>query len=586
MSTSENGSRKSRASNTSVGGSSASYRSILDYLEDNDPEMYDFIHATANDTIFSSRGKVGITFLNPIDSKWREQIRDIIDSGDVDKIGELSEVLSAHVIEDVFKHPGEFKTRADDIPNALGQRIPIDTVKSNTVEVVIKGGGQRGTNLVARLDTNFVDGSKRENLCVYRLVGGVLSTNLEPATHKYVRKQLDEISDAKKRGEKPINARQHETFEADRALRLEICSEVEFLYNKHRDLLNRRSSSVSSIDPYIETVFSLINYVLTSTDPATIAEILVSRMLPLISFTVADFYLFIEPYRVVTSSNEYLVPSYIIKEWNAARPSFDAKRVYDSIMSLCAKSVVDKVSSGAVMGNRAALYGVIEENRRTLLTRVNNPRQFPTKILECYANLSTNNAISNNSARASLPVYGDFLAAAYRADPYRKALEDEMRYITYLRFEQLNAEHPYDKSNYHLLKNIIREYLSGPSTTTKDRLKMLNIGLMTNSISPNERVSEIRTFINSTMFLFVPLTESDLAYFSNDVVMRPPPNKLDFYNPLRLILRRLNLTVGKVREPIKNMTNNQTVELLNTLGDNMDNLDPEVRTALEKLLKR
>src|SRR5208283_5439989 len=91
---------------------------ILDYLSDADPEMYEFIDTLSLSHLLNARGKIGLTFLNPRIEKWREGVRVAIEQENADALEKIANEISACIIEDVFKHPMEFKNKYDDIPNS------------------------------------------------------------------------------------------------------------------------------------------------------------------------------------------------------------------------------------------------------------------------------------------------------------------------------------------------------------------------------------------------------------------------------------------------------------------------------------
>jgi hypothetical protein len=75
---------------------------------------------------------------------------------------------------------------------------------------------------------------------------------------------------------------------------------------------------------------------------------------------------------------------------------------------------------------------------------------------------------------------------------------------------------------------MIAEYMSAVTNDERERtLKVINKNTIRYHIAPTEKVQEIKVFVNSTHFLYVPLTPEEVYnYPIKNVITRPDPTNL------------------------------------------------------------
>ncbi len=141
-------------------------------------------------------------------------------------------------------------------------------------------------------------------------------------------------------------------------------------------------------------------------------------------------------------------------------------------------------------------------------------KKSPTAIKKIYSGLEANNAIGGVG-----PVFPEQLAAFYRAEPGLKEVQDELRYLTFGWFKEIESTKPFDLGRFHEITNFIGEYLHAGTGEDRDKvLKLLNERTIQFQISPEMKALDINHFVCSTMFLFTPMTKSEVE---NGKLKRP-----------------------------------------------------------------
>lgn len=132
--------------------------SILNYLEDADPELHSLIHKLCIGRNFvPRRGSAGLTFLRP-DKSLSDKIKKAAYSEDPT---EAVDMIRALILPDYFESLEEFDFKKSDIPNMLRKKVSI--AAANAKKVTLSNGGE------VVLDGNFASRKDRSNIAVYLL---------------------------------------------------------------------------------------------------------------------------------------------------------------------------------------------------------------------------------------------------------------------------------------------------------------------------------------------------------------------------------------------------------------------------------
>jgi len=555
------------------------YAGILEYLEDYDPDLHNIIRSLCLDYLFNLKGKPGITFLWPKDEEFRKKIFDLAESGDVDKAFEASDMIAALVIPDNLKSPDDFKAKSDDIPNALNRTIEVDVKGSSINNVKFTSGA------IAVIDKKFTSASRKNNLNVYILEKGEIPVEGKLAQGKYIKRTSKKPTKGEEAsGGFDISGMEAQKIRQDIAINVENAYFADHTYGTKGSRTARggtEESRTSAIrDAYLEATLSLINFILVNMSDETIASVFVGRMLPIISFTKVDFYLFVEPHR---TSGEYLIPTEIVKQWN------DKKHT----LSFSVQEVIDRVyrylkDAGKSKGAPAVLS---QEGRKRILSAADEirsriqiepqPRKLADIICEAYQKVSQSNKIGGVDN-----IWPHELSDLYASELYRKILEDEMRYVVWWHFEKLESN--FSRQQFLNILQLISDYQKRDSDPNSQRsmLKMMNSCLKV-LIAPTDRINDIKVFVQSTFFMYIPFDNQqieDLPFEHS--IKRPNVDDLaEIWNVHKLVARRVSKLINM--EVPSDDNNHETIKVLERLSkQDPTKLDPSVKKMLEDLRAR
>lgn len=552
---------------------------ILDYLDEAEPEVAQLFRLTCMAGALSNlKGKAGLTLLLPMDADTRKKIAKLANSDNPTEAMSANNILSAHVLKDVFKSPSDFANKRDDVPNLLNQHVEIEGINGD--EVKFKSGA------VAKLDKRFIDSSRGSRLSVWALKGEIPVTSDKPAKLKYMKKKPG------KEGGSASNP-------SSNKLRRAIISAIENAY--YLDATNAaprvdkvggddltgelmsldilpeytydilKPAPISSIrDAFLEYTLSLVNFVVNVRKDK---KLFFDVIAPVLSLQKADIYNLLEPYKL----DDHLIPDALVEDWWKTRPVFDFLSVANQIPDLLNEG--SKFSSAVIYKSRMDILGEIDRIRVDITEATqSNPRAIVDKIVEVYRDLAENNRIGSISN-----VYPEALADHYRRNPLLKLLQDEMRYCGYLGFSALENE-PFDAAKYDELLNAFEAYASAINNAedAASGVRLLNSKVIRYAIAPTERYIEVNIFLHSTHFLFVPLTVDEMMKFPyKNVITKPNPDKLRIFNIEKagyLARTKLFNSAGA------STSNSELVENIKTLlSVNPANVDPALKDIIARL---
>jgi len=520
------------------------YCSIGKYLAKVDPKLYELIDDACLTGLLNSGGKTGMTFLHPVDSAWRKKFESLVHSSAVGSKPAAEDMLRALILRDTFKTGRDWTSKRDNIPNSLFpyQHVPVKS--SNDREVVFESGAR------AELDTQFVDDSRKKNLAVWKLVSGEIPVTTD-------------------RPAKP-SAEKKGRYEPEATLmnlkRYQIGKYVETEYA--REELNRREAgSHNPSQCYLKYTLSIVNYLIRNGSE----NIVYTCVLPNISFDKFDFYALVEPH---SPSGPYLLDDHTIESWWADTSS----RVFD--ISAMKKKVMEmQANTGAPC--KCAFYTA----RGHLLKEINSTRvhilrsrmlESAAKIEEVYKNLEATNSIGDTQN-----VFSADLIAHYRAHPGLKLTQDELRYLTHLKFGVLEKNARFELGEFNYILNYIGDRLHATTEVARANLRTLvNVRAIQYQIKPREQITELGLFVNSTMYMFIPQTAAETASIApKNTLSRPVfggPNR--FFNAQQAI-HEMQI---RVLPELSKEYHEQVAAWLGTLDPSQ--LTAESREQLKKML--
>lgn len=450
---------------------------IIDYVGTTNPKLADIIKGVCADgSLNSSKGKLGVTFLMPMDKDFLKKLHDLAYSANVDDVDKANELINNLIIRDIFRTPGDWMTHRDDIPNSLfpSQKIEVESVSGDSI--VFKSGAK------ATIDKGFKDGSQRKNLAVWKLVGEIPVTDDKPSDGKYTKQAR------KKTGGYTPSSTESQT------LRYKIMQQVESEYVAACGGGSGwwgKTSQPSAI--YNRYVASLIDWMQSNGYSDLVRDLVV----PQLSFDIIDFYVLVEPHR---GSGNYLLNDNIISGW------FGSQHV-----GIVTKDQIQKLlnaqSPAKVYSDRKCIILCTKKLQAEFVACANSNkmRQCAEQVGKYYDILDAENRIGEASG-----VYPAPLADFYRENPGLKQTQDELRYVAIAMTHKFELS--CDKGLFNELSNLIGECLHAHNKAERlANLKLLNGPSLRYHVAPQDRVRDIESFVKSAMFMYIPLNEAEIA---------------------------------------------------------------------------
>lgn len=500
------------------GKSFGTYCSILDYLDAKHPEFAQIIHGLCiRGALTSLHGKNGITLLMPMDKDYVAEIEKLAYSSSIADAEKATNMVLALIVRDVFKTPAEWKSK--EAANALkaSQVIAVGAVSGAEVSF---GSGAKAT-----LDKGFV--GRKDNLAVWNLTGRIPVTTDKPAS-------------ARPAGGKPAAAKRVGGYipieDQWQNERFKICKAVEMAYavrrNEHCKLVCRGQRSMDDarwVDPFVEHSMSLLHFIANIKHDKALFD----KVLPLLGCDKMDFYFLIQPF----ATENFLIPDEIINEWYAQHHSMSF------VLSCMHVQINAALAEHTHSGDKTVVFGDrigFVQGSMTIRSRIiNNAEAAARKICEeiksVYINLDNTNEINGTQ------FWPEATFEYYQKSKGLKMIHDELRYVMHGAFCQLETSRPFDSGRCNELFNIIGDYLiDTDGYLLHERAKLLNTKSIQYLIAPTEKVEDIKIFVLSTAFLYVPLNDEECGALKGSPI-RPDPSTPEFYNMVKHVRAKFQM---------------------------------------------
>lgn len=451
------------------------YSKIITYLRDHDHVMYDIINEFNFGDALSTKNRTGVTFINPLDEGVRSLLQKL-DMTKKDDYAKATDILSAHIIVDYLKDADSFRAKRDDIPNMLDKKVVIND-RTTSFEITF----ENGTKAVPAPEFHS---SKR--IMVYNLVGGSLPTDGVDAEGKY----LPKIARGKNIDKSAID--EDISDQKTKELRYEIMRNTEEEYSyKHR---SSQSLSLFDKNAFVRTVFSLINYILLK-EKDSVDEIYYCRILPLLTFTLADFYFVFEPFKI---GKDYLVPNGIIERWKDSKLNINYSLMFNRVLNDL--STYNGSKSSVFMNRINVINHVDAIRQKNTISQPKNPRLYYQILSATYKAVFDRNMLSDDK---SVNMYPEFLNNRYKSNSDLKLLEDEIRFV--IARDSYMLDKKFSSRLYNNMLERVRNYFDERGDI-KRRFMILNEDVLASVIDIGKFLLMIKRFINSNFLLYIPLT--------------------------------------------------------------------------------
>lgn len=301
--------------------------------------------------------------------------------------------------------------------------------------------------------------SSKKKFAVWILTGEMPLKTRDAIRRPFTTDDKAGLKQARKVGKYEANANEYQ------AERLKIVLAIENVYFLH-EAARRQMHRADCCDPYFHYAMGLLLHI--SKDHYDIF----SRLMYKMSGDKTDIYFLIEPYK----ANDWAIPLEIIADWWAKNSD------WCQIDIVAAKKVVDKWLAD------------------TKQDRIKRREQVQAAREEAY---------DNGAAIAK------YIQDAY-ANNTDKLIEDEIRYIAAQMFTRFEQSSVCDKAQFEFISNYIADCLHEGKTrlTNPDGIRM--------SIKPIEKITEVRRFLNSSWFMYVPLCKSETP---SGIAFRPKADR-------------------------------------------------------------
>ena len=242
--------------------------------------------------------------------------------------------------------------------------------------------------------------------------------------------------------------------------------------------------------------------------------------------------------------------------------------------------IMNNINKGAtVLTDRISLHEHVDDQVRDVIVQRTHPRKLAEKIVEYYTTLANNNKIGSVEH-----VFPQPLHVTYKSCVAKKALQDEVRYVSYCKFDELEAGR-FDRHTFNNVLSMIAKATNDDVTFSS--LRLLNISALKHGISPSDKINEIKKFVNSKFFLFVPLSFNEIKKYQSifTVQSSPCPNGEGIWMPAdnRAILLQALKHRQKVDSGVGFITEaEQAIRTLKRLQ--AQGINPELQAQIKTLL--
>jgi hypothetical protein len=450
-------------------------------------------------------GSSGVTLIVPTDKKYIDSIRELSFSSDAADVGKACDSLLALLMRKALLKASDWA--AGDVSD---MRYPSQQVsaKATTSSVELQANGK--TYATLKQDPAFKVGF-RSNIAVWLLTDG------------HMRAEMDADAPRKPRG-RGRGARDKEGgniaggydlvrahAESDR-FKIAIAAENEYVIQHMMPAQNGAPSFIAYLISFARFMYEHHR------------DEFFQCVLPLIRYRTTDFYMLFEPHRAA-APDQYLIADAFISEWWA---NYQFQRlVREDLISF--RKWIDERLGEAASQVHCAIYTepaevalAIDEERAALTSVLQNPAQIADAVYKAYGALSDQNKIGSIS-----DVYPPALAAYYNHHPHFKQMHDELAFI----IEPLMIRNcrQFTVETFREIITIIANatHVESPADV-ESKLPLVNkrkLALMNTAL-----VNEIRMFINSTMFFWIPITSTLMKNYPIDSVTTRPENADVIYN--------------------------------------------------------
>lgn len=432
-----------------------SHCTIMKYLDAKHPEIAELMRGTCADmTLGSTRGKSGVTLLLPTDKDFIASVEKDAYSSDPKIAKRACDRLNAIILRGVYKSASEMQSDKN-LANSLYPAQKVDIKAAEVGKVTFANGA------VATIDKGFIDSSPKGNLAVWLLAGkdGLPVTTDKPA---------DTATKQKRVGKGKAGA--YEDVEVSNRLRHQIAVVVQNAYGSQIATNQPRNA-------FCQATKSLLNHIAAKDGE------LFDQLALHVCHSIMDFYVLVQPHGYGAGP---LIPDELIGEWwnNGAPAKVDCDEVGKKIEASLMKSAAA----------RKELLEKVKEERKKLNDI--NDRSICDKLEASYEALSP-------EFKKLCPHFGD---------GKMRMVEDSLKYYTAVVCAKMR-----EVSDYSNMLGPLGDSLYYANKGERFSTIICNKPKITYNIQPQKDIEVVKDFINSSLFMCVPMTRDECANMSNKI---------------------------------------------------------------------
>jgi hypothetical protein len=476
---------------------------ISRYLEKVDPELYALIDAVClTGTLDNSRS--GVTFMWPKDVKdFKPKLQKLIYSSNHEDVDKGVDLINAHILKARLTTPHDWEAQKADIPNSQypSHRVKVAGVKGDTIS--LEGG------ITAKYDTGFKP--MRTDAMAVMIVDGIMPTTGEKSEAIKMRGKM--MKRGNKVGSYDGGSDEAASACAARKQILEIAASQFALKQSGiaskiggRDISGAPWNKLGSRgNIFVEYALSLAHYVLER--DASLGRLIALQ----ISFTAGDLPVLLQ----VGFHGKPMIPNDMVDGWwlGYKQGAKSLSQVVSDLRACLAENDPDCASLNAAQRGgmhshidavRVAVADACSDNKRISLIAASQP----------YEELMANNAIPGVSK-----VMPSELHSYYQNHKWLKLAQDEVRFIMYKRIAAM-------QSNGNT--GDLGELLTRICRCLNHKLDhCLPFGASMNSDATQQAGTIWCHFVNSTLYLYFPMSDSEYASLPDSVPYMPSESEFN-----------------------------------------------------------
>ncbi len=525
--------------------------SLHDYVEKVDAELGEALRQTCvHMTLNSLKGKKGVTFFRPADSKVKNAIYQKISSGVIADMQEAIDTLNAMIFRIHAKTPADLLSQKGETYNSLNPPQLVEI--KGEVKVGDVMGIEFANGAKAIPDSAFK--TTKPNVAAWILVSGSLPTTGGKIAERPAKGSAFAKVPVKKGSYQPDQAESSN-------IRFQIMIAIENDFKQ--DQICRRSCGYIGQykrDVFLEYALSLW-YAVYQSNPA-----LAKDLLGLVSYDKTDIYFLLEPHKP-SSESDYLIPDEIVRSWWSSPRSVNISMV----SNLITEELKNSTEGSLFSSNRLGLIDAVNDMREEIVLECrDNARLYPQKIYSHFIDFYKKGTVNGEN------IYGGRLNELYMRDPEMKLIHDELRYLVSGWFRKLTCAPELDVVCLEDCFNKIGDFLHARGEERKRICRLVNPDRTNKpTISPEEICRSIKAFVCSSAFGYVPFVRGEELPFKVVTNWRESTKFTAVYNMEEAKLVRHQ----RLLDEYNRAKNAEVIGYLNSIG----NLDPSLDALIKKL---